>query len=58
MARLEEITRGRSIRGILPEGLVSILDVKWLGTVAIDKDNILLGKPMTFTKENIDQFDF
>jgi rhamnose transport system permease protein len=29
-----------------------------IGKVEIEKDNILLGKPMTFTKENIDQFDF
>ena len=36
MARLENITRGSSIRGILPEGLVTVLDVKWLGTVAVE----------------------
>jgi hypothetical protein len=36
MARLEDITRGGSIRGILPDGLVSVLDVKWLGAVAIE----------------------
>ena len=29
-----------------------------LGTIEIQGDNILLGKPFTFTKENIDQFDF
>jgi rhamnose transport system permease protein len=29
-----------------------------LGTIAIEGDNILLGKPFTFTKENIDDFDF
>jgi hypothetical protein len=29
-----------------------------LGTVEIQGDNILLGKPFTFTKENIDRFDF
>jgi rhamnose transport system permease protein len=29
-----------------------------LGRLAIDGDNILLGKPFVFTKENIDQFDF
>jgi ABC-type sugar transport system substrate-binding protein len=29
-----------------------------LGTVQIEGDNILLGKPFTFTKTNIDQFDF
>jgi superfamily II DNA or RNA helicase len=36
MTRLEEITRGSSVRGILPEGLAAVLDVKWLGTVAIE----------------------
>jgi rhamnose transport system substrate-binding protein len=29
-----------------------------IGTVEIEGDNILLGKPFKFTKENIDQFDF
>jgi rhamnose transport system permease protein len=29
-----------------------------LGTLEVKGDNILLGKPFTFTKQNIDQFDF
>jgi len=29
-----------------------------LGMIAIEGDNILLGTPFVFTKENIDQFDF
>jgi rhamnose transport system permease protein len=29
-----------------------------LGPIQIDGDNILLGKPFTFTKDNVDQFDF
>ena len=29
-----------------------------LGTIEIEGDNLLLGKPFTFTKDNIDQFDF
>ena len=29
-----------------------------LGTFEIKGDNILLGKPFVFTKDNIDQFDF
>ena len=29
-----------------------------LGVVNLDGDNVLLGKPFSFTKENVDQFDF
>ncbi len=29
-----------------------------LGTIAVEGDNIMLGKPFKFTKENVDQFDF
>ena len=29
-----------------------------LGTVEIKGDNVLLGQPYVFTKDNIDQFDF
>ncbi|MCY2954922.1 MAG: helicase-related protein [Planctomycetota bacterium] len=36
MARLEELTRGSSVKGILPDGLVSVVDVKWIGTVAVE----------------------
>ena len=36
MATLEEITRGAAVKGILPDGLVSIIDVRWIGTVAIE----------------------
>jgi hypothetical protein len=36
MARLEDITRGASIKGILPDALVTVIDVKWIGTVAIE----------------------
>ena len=38
MATLEEITRGAAVKGILPDGLVSIIDVRWIGTVAIRID--------------------
>ena len=34
------------------------LDGGRVGTVQIEGTDILLGKPFTFTKENIDQFDF
>src|ERR1700733_1779936 len=36
MAALEEITRGAAVKGILPDGLVIISDVRWIGTVAIE----------------------
>jgi len=36
MATLEQITRGSVVKGILPEGLVTISDVRWIGTVAIE----------------------
>ena len=29
-----------------------------LGRIEIEGDNLILGKPLTFTKDNIDQFDF
>ncbi|MCZ7659364.1 MAG: DEAD/DEAH box helicase [Xanthobacteraceae bacterium] len=36
MATLEAITRGAAVRGILPDSLVTISDVRWIGTVAIE----------------------
>ena len=36
MATLEEIARGSAVRGILPDGIVTISDVRWIGTVAIE----------------------
>ena len=36
MAQLEEITRGAVIKGILPDGFVTVVDVSWIGTVAIE----------------------
>ena len=36
MAKLEDITRGAAIKGILPDGLVTVVDVKWIGSVAIE----------------------
>jgi superfamily II DNA or RNA helicase len=36
MARLEDLSKGASIRGILPDGPVTIVDVKWLGTTALE----------------------
>lgn len=36
MSSLEELTRGASVKGILPDGLVTVIDVKWIGTVAVE----------------------
>jgi rhamnose transport system substrate-binding protein/rhamnose transport system permease protein len=37
---------------------VTSLSAGRLGTVRIDGDNVILGVPFTFTKDNVDQFDF
>ena len=36
MARLENITPGTSIKGILPDRLVSVLSVRWFGSEALE----------------------
>jgi SNF2 family DNA or RNA helicase len=36
MARLEDLTRGAAVRGILPDSLVTVIDVKWYGSAAIE----------------------
>lgn len=36
MAHLEDLTRGTSVKGILPDGLVTVVDVKWIGNAAIE----------------------
>lgn len=46
-----------SVNGTLKPG-DKTLDGGRIGVVSIDHDNILLGKPVTFTAGNIDQFDY
>ncbi|HZQ56032.1 MAG TPA: helicase-related protein [Bryobacteraceae bacterium] len=36
MARLEELTRGASVKGVLPNGLVTVIDIKWHGEAALE----------------------
>ena len=36
MARLEDLTRGATVRGVLPNGLVTVVDVKWYGASAVE----------------------
>jgi SNF2 family DNA or RNA helicase len=46
MAKLEDLTRGAAVKGILPDCLVTVIDVKWYGSAAIEltyKDTA--GKP-------------
>jgi len=45
------------MKGTLQPGATGI-DAGRLGSIEIVGDNILLGTPFIFTKENIDQFDF
>src|SRR5260370_41676474 len=36
MALLEELTRGAAVKGILPDGAVSVIDVQWHGSTVIE----------------------
>src|SRR5262245_48538311 len=36
MARLEELTRGAQVRGIRADGPITVVDVKWFGTAALE----------------------
>jgi SNF2 family DNA or RNA helicase len=36
MARLEDLTRGVAVKGILPNGLVTVVDVKWHGSAVAE----------------------
>jgi SNF2 family DNA or RNA helicase len=50
MAKLEALTRGAAVKGILPDCLVTVVDVKWYGAAAVEltykdpagKPNVLL----------------
>jgi len=36
MARLEDLTRGAAVKGVLPDCLVTVIDVKWYGSAAVE----------------------
>ncbi|HMM41884.1 MAG TPA: hypothetical protein PKA95_08280, partial [Thermomicrobiales bacterium] len=36
MARLEDLTRGATIRGILPDGPVTVVDASWHGNTVLE----------------------
>ena len=36
MARLEDLTKGAAVRGVLPDGVVSVVDVKWHGSSVVE----------------------
>ena len=44
-------------KGTLKPGATSLAAGR-LGEVKVEGDQVILGKPFTFTKENVDQFDF
>ena len=46
MAKLEELTRGASVTGILPDCAVQIVDVNWIGNVAVEATYKDLQLPM------------
>src|SRR5437868_3179705 len=36
MVTLDQLTKGTSVKGVLPDGLVSVVDAKWIGTIAVE----------------------
>ncbi len=47
----------QAAEGILKRG-VTFMDAGRLGRITVDGDQVILGRPLVFTKANIDQFDF
>src|SRR5947208_1911220 len=35
MARLEDLTKGAAVRGVLGDGVVTVVDVDWIGSGAV-----------------------
>lgn len=36
MLKLEDLTRGAVVRGVLPDAVITIVDVNWIGSVAVE----------------------
>ena len=36
MARLEDLTHGAAVKGILPDSMVTVVDVKWFGSAVVE----------------------
>ena len=36
MAKLEDLKRGAAVKGILPDCLVTVIDLKWYGSAAVE----------------------
>ncbi len=50
MAKLEELTRGAWIRGILPDALATVVDVQWFGSEALEEGERAAGSPELLTQ--------
>jgi SNF2 family DNA or RNA helicase len=60
MTRLEQLTRGKQVRGILPNQLVNLIDVQWHGASAVEvvfrRSNGQLGSQLLY-RENEAQLE-
>ncbi len=36
MAKLEDLKRGATVKGVLPDGFITVVDVSWIGSVAME----------------------
>lgn len=54
---LTVLTANKLVKNEIPKGAASVSAGR-LGTIAIEGDEVILGKPMIFNKSNIDRFNF
>ena len=36
MANLEDLKKGASVKGVLPDRLVTVVDVEWIGSAVVE----------------------